>query len=270
MRKPWLHFLFSDSCEWLVILLYVDESGRIDPDDHFVIGGLAIHEADVRAFNRTLDTLAAHHLSPHLQHLELHAQWIRTGKGPWGRIPRSVRDGFLHDVPRLLGTFGGHHGYGLFAVVRAPQAVPAADPLERTFEELLLRFQEMLKRLGRQGDDQMGLGVADESKYEGVLQPLVQKWRTRGTRFAPLSRLAEVPLFVDSRATRLVQAADFVVHGVYRYYRAGDARLFTPMLGAFDTDGGVLHGLVHLVRDYRRCPCPACVSRATAAGIRGD
>ena len=33
--------------------------------------------------------------------------------------------------------------------------------------------------------------------------------------FAPLSRLAEVSLFVDSRATRLVQAADFVVHGVH-------------------------------------------------------
>jgi hypothetical protein len=41
----------------------------------------------------------------------------------------------------------------------------------------------------------------------------------------------------------------------------------TPMLGAFDTEGGVIHGLVHLVRDYRRCPCPACVSRATAARL---
>ena len=221
----------------------------------------------MRALNRTLDSVAARHLSPHLSQLELHAQWIRAGKGPWGRIPRHVKDGLLNDVPRLLGRFGGHHGYALFAVARAPEAVPAADPLERTFEELLLRFTQMLIRLGREGDENLGLVIADEAKYEGVLQPLVQQWRTSGTRFARLTRLAEVPLFIDSRATRLTQAADFVAHAVYRHYAAGDSRLITPMLTAFDTQGGVLHGLVHLIRDYRRCPCPACVSRATAARI---
>jgi len=65
----------------------------------------------------------------------------------------------------------------------------------------------------------------------------------------------------------MTQAADFVVHAVYRHYAAGDSSLVAPMLRAFDTEGGVIHGLVHLVRDYRRCPCPACVSRATAAQI---
>lgn len=251
-----------------MILLYVDESGSLDnPEDHFVVGGLAIHETDVRALNRTLDSIAGRHLDEHLRQLELHAQWIRTGKGPWGRIPREVKQGILNDVSRLLGRFGGHHGYALFAVVRAPEAVPAADPLERTFEELLLRFTQMLIRLGRAGDEQLGIVIADEAKYEGVLQPLVQRWRTSGTRFARLTRLAEVPLFIDSKATRLTQAADFVAHGVYRHYAAGDSTLFRPMLGAFDTEAGVLHGLVHLVRDYRRCPCAACVSRATAARL---
>lgn len=252
-----------------MILLYIDESGSLeDPRDHFVVGGLAIHESDVRALNRTLDALAARYLSPQLQQLELHAQWIRAGKGPWGRIPRPVKDGLLRDVPRLLGRFGGHHGYGLFAVARAPEAVPAADPLERTFEELLLRFTQMLIRMGHAGNEELGLVIADKAKYEGILQPLAQRWRTTGTRFARLTRLAEVPLFIDSKATRLTQAADFVAHAVYRHYSAGDSSLFTPMLGAFDTDGGVLHGLVHLVRDYRRCPCPACVSRQTAARLR--
>ncbi len=80
----------------------------------------------------------------------------------------------------------------------------------------------MLLRLRYEGDDQLGLVIADKAKYEGVLQPIVQGWRTRGTRFGRLGRLAEVPLFIDSKATRLTQAADFVAHGVYRYYTAGD------------------------------------------------
>lgn len=57
MRKLRLHFLFSDSCEWLVILLYVDESGRIDdPDDHFVIGGLTIKKQNYVGQLRLEDT----------------------------------------------------------------------------------------------------------------------------------------------------------------------------------------------------------------------
>lgn len=251
-----------------MILLYIDESGSLDdPNDHFVVGGLAVHETDVRALNRSMDSIAARHLDEHLRHLELHAQWIRTGKGAWGRIPRQSKQGILNDVPRLLGRYGGHHGNALFAVARAPQAVPTADPLERTFEELLLRFTQMLIRLGRAGDENLGIVIADEAKYEGILQPLVQRWRTSGTRFARLTRLAEVPLFIDSKATRLTQAADFVAHAVYRHYAAGDSALLSPMLGSFDTDGGVLHGFVHLVRDYRRCPCPPCISRATAARL---
>ncbi|HZT44657.1 MAG TPA: DUF3800 domain-containing protein [Gaiellaceae bacterium] len=251
-----------------MILLYLDESGSLDnPNEHFVVGGLAVHESDVRSLNRTIDAVARRHLAPHLQQLELHAQWIRAGKGPWGRVPRPVKESLLRDVPGVLGRLAGNHGYALFAVARAPGAVPAADPLERSFEELLLRFTQMLIRLGRAGDEQLGLVIADKAKYELVLQPVVQRWRTSGTRFVRLTRLAEVPLFIDSRSTRLTQAADFVAHAVYRHYQAGDGSLLARMLPAFDTEGGVLHGLVHLVRDYRRCPCPACVSRVTAVRL---
>lgn len=260
--EPWLHFFG-------MFLLYIDESGSLEnPGDHFVVGGIAIHEADVRRFNRRIEDIVARHLDEHLRRLELHAQAIRTGKGPWGAIPHPVKQGLLADMCRLLGSFGGHHGNGLFAVVRAPNAVPSADPFERVFEELLLRFTQMLIRLRHAGDDQMGIVVADEARYEATLQPIVQRWRDEGTRFARLGRLAEVPLFIDSRATRLTQAADFVAHAAYRMYAAQDPSLFQPMLNRFDTDRGVLHGLLHLIANYRTCICPACVSRATAADLR--
>jgi hypothetical protein len=251
-----------------MILLYIDESGSIDdPTDHFVVGGVAVHESDARQLNRIMDRIVTRNLDPHLHSLELHAQHIRAGKGPWGRIPTPIKNQILSEVPRTLGRFAGSHGYGLFAVARAPQAVPTADPFERTFEELLLRFNSFLRRHDGPSGEGLGLVVADEAKYESTLQPLVQRWRNAGTRFTSLTRLVEVPLFVDSKVTRLTQAADFVAHGVYRHYRASDSSLLTPMLPAFDTDGAVLHGLVHLVRDYRRCSCPACVSRQVVSRL---
>src|SRR5207245_33720 len=92
---------------------------------------------------------------------------------------------------------------------------------------------------------------------------IVQRWRDTGTRFARLSRLVEVPLFVDSRASRLVQCADVIAHAVYRAYAAGDDALLARLLPAFDNDGGRIHGLVHLRPRYRAqdCRCAACSSR---------
>jgi hypothetical protein len=61
----------------------------------------------------------------------------------------------------------------------------------------------------------LGIVVADKARYESTLQPVVGQWRDIGTRFARLTRLVEVPLFVDSKAARLVQAADLVAHAVW-------------------------------------------------------
>ena len=249
-----------------MLLLYVDESGSLDnPDDHFVVGGVAVHESQTEHVRRRVEVAVARNVRA--RGLELHAQHIRTGKGPWGRIPREPRDGLLRDIPRLLGTLGGRPNGGIFAVVWSPGAVPGIDPLERSYEELLLRFTQMLVRRSNAGDIEYGLVVADRAKYEGIVQPIVERWRDTGTRFARLRRLSEVPLFIDSAASRLVQLADFVAHGVYRQYHAGDASLFGPLLPAFDNQNGVMHGLVHLTPRHRTCPCPACVTRAVKRSL---
>jgi uncharacterized protein DUF3800 len=251
-------------------ILYVDHSG--DPDDptrHFVVGGLAIHEADVEGFRRRLNDVLHEHLDEHVRGIELHWQSIRVSKGPWGRIPRHVKESLLQEVPRLLGSYASPNGFGLFAVARAPLSVPGVDPLRRSFEELLLRFHESLRRLSRlQGTRHHGIVVIDEAKYESILQPVVEHWRQSGTRFGRLHQLVEVPLFADSKATRFIQMADLVAHAVYRAYEHDDHALIGPLLHGFDTDAGVLHGLVHLVDRYRSCPCPACSSRAIATRLR--
>ena len=72
---------------------------------------------------------------------------------------------------------------------------------------------------------------------------------------------AEVPLFVDSTTSRLVQLADFVAYWVFRAYERNDSSMLDILLPTFDRSDGVRHGLVHLTEGYRECDCPACRSR---------
>jgi hypothetical protein len=248
-----------------LILLYVDESGSHEvAEQHFVVGGVAVHEADLEALRSQVQALLSRRITaPHLQSLELHASAMRTGKGSWRSIPRAVREALLEDVAVLLGNFILPSGnrYALFAVAREPGAVPRADPMERTFEELYLRFNGFLQRRAPGGAQYFGLVVADEAKYEKILQPMVTQWRELGTRVGRVRQVIEVPLFVDSRATRLLQLADFVAHAVYLLYEKDDGNLVDLMQGAFDATGGTMHGLVHLTPYHQICKCRACASR---------
>ena len=76
-----------------------------------------------------------------------------------------------------------------------------------------------------------------------------------------MASYVEVPFFVDSRRSRLVQLADVVANTVFRFYLRGDSELFEILLPAFFTLDGTIHGLTHLVAGHRTCACPACGSR---------
>src|SRR5262249_4855449 len=76
------------------------------------------------------------------------------------------------------------------------------------------RFNLFLQRLNRRRNDQQkGLMIMDESRHEGALQSLARDFRMHGARWGHFRNLAEVPLFVDSKASRLVQLADLVALG---------------------------------------------------------
>lgn len=258
-----------------MLLLYIDESGTFDKDlEHSVVGGVAVHVADVEHFRHGIEEIVSAHLDEHNRSLELHANLMRSGSKEWRKIPQNVRRALLERLVTYLGSYRSPSGrpFGLLAVVRAPHAVPGVDPLERVFEELLFRFRSMLDRHSSVEEPLFGVVVADEAKHEKVVQPLVLKWRQTGMRRRPwlgrLDRIVEVPLFVDSSTTRLLQAADIVAHSTYQHYERGDPSWLDPLLPAFDAGAGVLHGLVHLCPGYRNCTCPACVSRVARDRMR--
>jgi hypothetical protein len=115
----------------------------------------------------------------------------------------------------------------------------------------------------RHGGRPRGLIVMDESHHERPLQALARGYRVNGGRWGQFRHLAEVPFFVDSKATRIIQLADLVAWSTFRKYEYADGRFFDQLISRFDNDGGVIHGLYHArgTTIAQACHCPACMSR---------
>lgn len=117
------------------------------------------------------------------------------------------------------------------------------DPVEMAFEQLANRFDLYLMRLHRIGDTHRGLIIFDKSTYETTIQSLATDFRTIGHRWGIIRNFAEVPLFLDSKASRLIQLADLISFAIYRHYEHSDSRFYEIIQDKFDSDGGVTHGL---------------------------
>ncbi len=131
------------------------------------------------------------------------------------------------------------------------------DPLRFAFAHLYLTFTQYLKSIWRNGAvEQRGLLIFDETIHETALREMANL----GGAAQEIGHLCDAPFFVDSRTSRLVQAADQIAYAVFRRYNGGDARFFDVIASRFYTEGGVIRGLIHVTADDS-CVCPACLSR---------
>ena len=249
-------------------ILYIDGSGSIgNPDeDHFILAGVSVFERGIYHLIKEVDNIVKSWNIGDPDLIEIHGSPMFQGKKGtvWSSFPTNVRLkmmqealGALHSAAPAARAFG----IAVHKAARAPD-----DPVEYAFEEICNRFNMYLNRRWLRGgkraeDRQRGLIVMDESSYEESLQHLARGFRVTGTRWGELKNLAEVPLFVDSRASRIVQIADLIAFAIWRRYEFQDARLFDPIITAFDAEGGVIHGLVHHRPHELKCYCPACMSR---------
>ena len=153
----------------------------------------------------------------------------------------------------------------LFGVVVDKHALSPEDPVEYAFERISSRFDQFLGRLYREGyGPQRGLIVLDKpekSTQETRLQSLASEFRTFGNRWGTMRNLVDVPFFVDSRATRLIQYADLVSYALWRKFEHNDTGFFSAISDFFDSEGGVVHGLHHFRNLADPCDCPACAPR---------
>jgi hypothetical protein len=243
-------------------LLYLDDAGsaKNPGEDYLVLGGISIYEAQAEWVTREMDKLAATIDPSNPQNVEFHASEIFSRKvDPWKGMGKEVAQGVIKAV---LNIFKSSYGTArAFACAVHKMSYRGIDPVELAFEDLCSRFDLFLHRLAKQGDRQRGILILDESAHETTLQRMSREFRTLGTRWGVIHNLAETPLFVNSRASRLIQVADHVAYAVFRRYNARDAQYFDIIASKFDSDEGVIHGLAHKQTIDPECMCPACVTR---------
>lgn len=249
-------------------LLYIDGSGSVkNPNEnYFILGGISVFERQIFHLIKSIDEFVESLGLGPPEEIELHASVIANGKAkPWKGVPRKKR---LQIIEEALATIlPNHRSCKLFAVAVHKEQRAPNDPVEYAFEEICNRFNLQLHRVYNREraseGAQRGLVLMDKSEnYESALQNLARKFRIQGTRWGNLRNMAEVPLFVDSEASRIVQIADLVAWAVWRRYEYQDTRYFDKIVSHFDSEGGVLHGLVHMRPNGENCLCPACMSRA--------
>ncbi len=245
-------------------ILYIDDSGDVGnpTEQNFVLGGIAVFERGIFHQITAADNCVSGFNLGDQADIELHGSPMYSGHGVWSSVPRPKREQMIREA---LATVTSAKSVRMFAAVIDKPAVSPEDPIQLAFEELCNRFNLFLERINNRNprESQRGLIVMDESRHERPLQALARHFRVNGGRWGNFRNLAEVPLFVDSRASRLIQLADLVAYATWRKYEHSDGRFFDLLIPRFDSDGGVIHGLVHR-RGQRECFCPACQSRRLA------
>jgi hypothetical protein len=255
-------------------LLYVDDSGSVgNPNEtHFILGGVAIFERGLYHVIKALDDVVeSFGLGGNPHDIELHGNEMYQGRnGPWRSLKRAEREPMIRAALNVV--TGQRAAVKLFGVAVNKAHIAPRDPVEYAFEEICNRFDLFLRRTNNReataGNAQRGLVIMDETHHERPLQTLARHFRVNGTRWGALRTMAEVPLFVDSRASRAVQLADLVAYALWRKYESQDGRFFDPLVPFFDNEGGVIHGLVHARPRTPQCFCPSCMSRSNAPKLK--
>ena len=245
-------------------LLYLDDAGSPGnaADKHFILAGVAVFERQAYWLQAKLDELAAEY--PDADPSEFHGSAMFGGRGRWRRVRKEHRHAMMTRALQARESIRGH--CPLFGVVVDQRARSPEDPVAYAFEQLCNRFDRYLRRRylrhrgQKMGDNQRGLIILDKSTRETQLQSLASEFKTVGHRWGATRYLADVPFFVDSRATRLIQYADLVAHAMWRKFEKGDDRFFRVIADGFDREGPAVHGLHHFKDLGDVCDCPACAT----------
>ncbi len=242
-------------------LLYLDESGHShDPSsDFFVLAGFSIFERQTHWLESQIDPVATRFSSANPRDIEFHGNPMRSGSGTWKGVAPNDRVQAVVDILSLLAD--KQLQLKVFACVIEKKLFIPDDILARSFEEVASCFDGYLKTLYKKKNPQRGLVILDKSNYEEKIQTLSHVFKHVGHATGQLRNFAEVPLFLDSKASRLIQMADLIAYWIFRHYQTGDQRGYNLIRPYFARYGvGPVSGLRHYVTpetDARLASLPA-------------
>jgi hypothetical protein len=225
-------------------LLYLDDSGTIrDPQTaHCLFAGFSIFETVTHWLEKEINDIATRYSLP--PNLEFHASHINSGKNAWRRIPKNIRNEILLALCNVIKSRS--RDIRLFASVHNIERSQSQglDLNTHLFTQVASRFDMFLRRIYlASAKRERGIIIFDKSKSEYIIQKMTLEFIHVGHQWGTLRNLAEVPLFLDSKASRLIQLADIVAYAAHRHYNRQDSTYFSIIKDCFDTDGTTMHGL---------------------------
>ena len=232
-------------------LLYLDHSGdAIDPAQrHVVLAGVSIFERQTHWLAQQVEAVAARFDPAEPSTIEIHASPMISGRGIWRRFSKAERFGALADCCRLLSNSIKStvlFGAAIEKAALNQSAQAGADIISVAFEQVCRRFDSHLIRLHKTGNTQRGIIVFDRASYEQTIQNFAADFKNIGRSWGVTRNLSEVPLFLDSKASRLLQLADVIAYALFRHYEKSDSQLFNLIQHRFDKRGSVTNGLYDL------------------------
>ena len=232
-------------------LLYLDDSGSVanKSEDYVVLAGVSIFETQAYFLSKELDKIASAYDSDPNK-VEFHASEIYSRRShPWNTIKDgNAAKAVLKSVLKLVAD--SSTSTQIFACA-----------VHKAFEDICQRFDNYLSAINGAGDKQKGLLILDESSYETTLQEKTKNFRINGTQYGNIKHLADIPFFVNSKASRIIQIADHIAYAIHRRYNLGDSQYFDIIAHRFFQSDGVIHGLAHKSKVSYDCMCIACFSR---------
>lgn len=181
------------------------------------------------------------------QSIEFHAQPMRSGTDGWHAFEPADRVQATVDILELLSDT--RLRLRVFAAV-IEKSLVKSDLVSHAFEQVACAFDDMLAlRYQVHGEKQRGLVIFDESDQERAIQAFSHSLKHIGHAKGKLRNFAEVPLFIDSKASRMIQMADMVAYWIYRRYQAKDPRGFDLISPYFFHSNGEQIGLYELVSE---------------------
>ena len=246
-------------------VVYMDESGNPtgwnNNQDHFVIGGIAIHEGQIRRLSSRLDQIQSEFFPEITLPLKFHATDINTGHDRFRKLAAADRQRLLDAVYSVMADERYPHAVLFATAIHITAVASAEQALRDTFADITQRINTFLVRLHRGGNPQKALLIIDRSEgTEGKYRTLISDFRTSGTSHGYLGNIVDIPYFSQSNETRLLQLADFVAYAVFRYYERNNSQFLDRILTQFDgrSRDSERDGLKHIIQTSEACSCVAC------------
>jgi Protein of unknown function (DUF3800) len=227
-------------------LLYLDESGNHSDARWFVLAGLSVPERQTHWIEQSLNTIAEQFDHEQPLNVELHGNPMHKGSGRWRKVDRKRRESAIKEALNAGVFTRMHFGIRLFAAVIDRDKLQSNEsPIDIAFEQVASRFDHLLTRLNQRvgRTPERGLILCDKASNELSIQAVARKFKYEGHQWGRTRNYAEVPVFLDSENSRLIQLADLVAYAIYQHYAQGNSTYFDTIRTCFDSESGRVHGL---------------------------